>query len=75
MYHLLIEWISTVTSEFLQYRARVQIGLNRTSIERIVERTNLFASLNKINQNNVGQNMRFILCGWFLIGSLFKKEE
>jgi hypothetical protein len=31
MYHLLIEQVSTVTIEFLQYRARVRIGLNRVS--------------------------------------------
>jgi hypothetical protein len=29
MYHLLTERVSRVTSEFLQYRARVWIGLNR----------------------------------------------
>jgi hypothetical protein len=29
MYHLLLEGVSIVTSEFLQYRARVWIGLNR----------------------------------------------
>jgi hypothetical protein len=45
MYHLLIERVSTVTIEFLQYRARVQIGLNQTGIERVVERTGLFTSL------------------------------
>jgi hypothetical protein len=45
MYHLLIERVSTVTIEFLQYRARVRIGLNRAGIERAVERTGLFISL------------------------------
>jgi len=45
MYHLLIERVSTITIEFLQYRARVSIGLNRASIERAVERTDLFTSL------------------------------
>jgi hypothetical protein len=45
MYHLLIERVSTVMIEFLQYRARVQIGLNRAGIERAVERTGLFTSL------------------------------
>jgi hypothetical protein len=45
MYHLLIERVSTVTIEFLQYRARVRIGLNRAGIERAVERTGLFTSL------------------------------
>jgi hypothetical protein len=45
MYHLLIERVSTVTIEFLQYRARVRIGLNRAGIERTVERTGLFTSL------------------------------
>jgi hypothetical protein len=45
MYHLLIERISTVTIEFLQYRARVQIGLNQAGIERVVEQTGLFTSL------------------------------
>jgi len=45
MYHLLIERVSTVTIEFLQYRARVRIGLNRASIERVVEQTDLFTSL------------------------------
>jgi hypothetical protein len=47
MYHLLIERVSTVTIEFLQYRARVRIGLNRAGIERAVERTGLFTSLVK----------------------------
>jgi hypothetical protein len=46
MYHLLIERVSTVTIEFLQYRARVRIGLNRAGIERAVEHTGLFTSLN-----------------------------
>jgi hypothetical protein len=45
MYHLLIERVSIVTIEFLQYRARVRIGLNRAGIERAVERTGLFTSL------------------------------
>jgi hypothetical protein len=36
MYRLLIKRVSTVTSEFLQYRIR--IGLNRVSIEWVVER-------------------------------------
>jgi len=45
MYHLLIERISTVTIEFLQYRALVRIGLNREGIKRVVERTGLFTSL------------------------------
>jgi len=45
MYHLLIERVSIVTIEFLQYRARVQIELNRAGIERVVERTGLFTSL------------------------------
>jgi hypothetical protein len=47
MYHLLIERVSTVTIEFLQYRARVRIGLNRAGIERAVERTGLFTSLDR----------------------------
>jgi hypothetical protein len=47
MYHLLIERVSTVTIEFLQYRARVRIELNRAGIERAVERTNLFTSLHE----------------------------
>jgi len=35
MYHLLIERVSTVTIEFLQYRARVRvrIGLNRVGCQ------------------------------------------
>jgi hypothetical protein len=45
MYHLLIEQVSTVTSEFLQYRARTRIGLNRAGIEQVVERIDLFTSL------------------------------
>jgi hypothetical protein len=45
MYHLLIERVSIVTIEFLQYRARVRIGLNRAGIERVVERNGLFTSL------------------------------
>jgi hypothetical protein len=45
MYHLLIERVSIVTIEFLQYRARVRIGLNRAGIERAVERIGLFTSL------------------------------
>jgi len=45
MYHLLIERVPTVTIEFLQYRARVRIELNRAGIERVVERTGLFTSL------------------------------
>jgi hypothetical protein len=45
MYHLLIERVSTVTIEFLQYRARVRIGLNRAGIERAVKQTGLFTSL------------------------------
>jgi hypothetical protein len=45
MYHLLIEQVFIVTSEFLQYRTRVQIGLNQEGIEQIIERTNLFTSL------------------------------
>jgi hypothetical protein len=45
MYYLLIERVSIVTIEFLQYQARVRIGLNRTGIERVVERTGLFTSL------------------------------
>jgi len=48
MYHLLIERVSTVTSEFLQYQARLWIRLNRTGIEWVVERTNLFISLGLI---------------------------
>jgi hypothetical protein len=46
MYHLLIERVSTVTIEFLQFRARVRIGLNRAGIKRAVERTGLFTSQN-----------------------------
>jgi hypothetical protein len=34
IYYLLIERVSTVTNEFIQYQARIQIGLNRTDIER-----------------------------------------
>jgi Na+-transporting NADH:ubiquinone oxidoreductase subunit NqrA len=45
MYHLLIEQVSTVSIEFLQYQAQVRIGLNRADIERVVERTGLFTSL------------------------------
>jgi len=45
MHHLLIERISTVTIKFLLYQARVRIELNRTSIERAVERTGLLTSL------------------------------
>jgi hypothetical protein len=45
MYHLLIERVSTVMSEFLQYRAQVQIGLNQAGIERIAERTDIFTFL------------------------------
>jgi hypothetical protein len=45
MYHLLIKRVSTVMIEFLQYRARVRIELNRAGIERVVERTDLFTSL------------------------------
>jgi len=49
MYHLLIEWVSIVTIEFLQYRARVWIGLNRAGTKRIVEQTGLFTSLIVLN--------------------------
>jgi len=45
MYHLLIKQVFTVMIEFLQYRARVRIGLNRVGIERVVERTGLLTSL------------------------------
>jgi hypothetical protein len=45
IYHLLIEQVSTVTSEFLQYRVRIQIELNRTDIKRVVKRTDLFINL------------------------------
>jgi hypothetical protein len=47
MYHLLIERVSTVTIEFLQYRGRVRIGLNRAGIEQVVEWTGLFTPLNQ----------------------------
>jgi len=40
MYHVLIKWVSTVTNEFLQYRVRVQIELNQTGIEQVVEQLN-----------------------------------
>jgi hypothetical protein len=58
MYHLLIERVSTVTIEFLQYRARVRIGLNRAGIERAVERTGLFTSLLAI----MGFNLHLVSC-------------
>jgi hypothetical protein len=45
MYHLLIERIFTVTSRFVQCRARVQVEFNRAGIEQAVGRTSLFTSL------------------------------
>jgi hypothetical protein len=55
MYHLLIEWVSTVTNEFLQFRARIQIRLNPVGIEWIVERTNLFTSLAVKSKENCNE--------------------
>jgi hypothetical protein len=45
MYYLLIERVSTVTSEFLEYWTRVRIRLNQPSIERIVKQIGLFTFL------------------------------
>jgi hypothetical protein len=49
MDHLLIEEVSTVTSGFVQYRARVRVRVkfNRASIEQVVGQTGLFTSLIK----------------------------
>jgi hypothetical protein len=45
MYHLLIERVSTVTSGFVQYRARARVEFYRAGIEQTVERTGLFTAL------------------------------
>jgi hypothetical protein len=50
MYHLLIERVSTVTSGFVQCRARVWVEFNRAGIERVVGRTGLFTSLRSVNK-------------------------
>jgi hypothetical protein len=55
MYQLLIEWISTVMSKFLQYRARVRIGLNQAGIEWVVKQTDLFTSLTSLFNNLIYQ--------------------
>jgi hypothetical protein len=59
MYYLLIEGVSTVTIEFLQYRAQVRIRLNRVGIERVIERTGLFISLNEILRSFVKKKKSF----------------
>jgi len=65
MYYLLIEGVSTVTIEFLQYRAQVRIRLNRVGIERVIERTGLFISLNEILRSFVKKKNLFIAFGIF----------
>jgi len=69
MYHLLIQRVSTVTSEFLQYQARVWIGLNRTGC-----RTNWFiyipGTFRRISLLAWDNNLVFRSCNLFQILSL-----
>jgi hypothetical protein len=69
MYHLLNERVSTVTIEFLQYRARVRIGLNRTGIERVVEQTGLFTSLVVgMRRFKVESSVLHLICySWYML--------
>jgi hypothetical protein len=45
MYHLLIERIFTIISEFVLYRVRVRVELNQVGIKWVVECIGIFIAL------------------------------
>ena len=66
MCHLLIERVFTVTSEFRQYQARVQVKLNQMGIERIVEWTDLFTALSTVQGESDKASISFSLFHVFI---------
>jgi hypothetical protein len=53
MYHLLIERVSTVMIEFLQYRARVRIGLKLSELSNRLIYLYLYVDLSKLSTSTV----------------------